>query len=118
MKGRYPRTVAEFGAHQRQVWVGCGPCNRRRLVGNDVLEAMFGPDFDLYAGFAALEAELRCEICGQKHRTIIFHDATERPRGEVSFEESVNHSLELRAYWQLRDRGKPEPVKGPRRRRR
>ena len=46
MKGRYPRTIAEFGAHQRQVWVGCGPCNRRRLVANDVLEAMFGPDFD------------------------------------------------------------------------
>ena len=115
VKGRYPRTVGEFAANQRQVWVGCGECNRRRLVPNDVLDALFGPDFDLYDGFAALEAELRCETCGKKHRLIIFHDATEYPPGAVSFDEHVTRELERRAYWQLRDRGKVEAVKGARR---
>jgi hypothetical protein len=55
-----------------QVWVGCEDCNRRRLVSADVLDALFGSEFDLVAGRAALEAELRCEICGEKHRAITF----------------------------------------------
>ena len=118
MQGRYPRTVAEFGANQREVWVQCSPCGQKRKVPLDVLDAMFGPDFDLYAGYAALESELRCELCGKKHRTIVFRNLSERPRGDVSFEDSVTHQLEMRAYWQLRDRDKPQPVRGPRRRRR
>ena len=104
MQGRFPRTVAEFAANGRQVWVGCEDCNRRKLVPPDVLDAMYGPEFDLYAGFAALEAELRCEICGEKHRNIIFHDATEYPPGDVTFEDALNRNLERRAYWALRDR--------------
>jgi len=80
MQDHEPRTVKEFAAHHRQVWVGCVPCNRRKLVANDVLEAMYGAEFDLYAGLSALEAELRCEICGEKHRKIIFHDAAEVPK--------------------------------------
>jgi hypothetical protein len=118
MKGRYPRTVGEFAGNSRSVWVGCGECNRRRLVRNDVLEAMFGPDFDLYDGFAALEAELRCETCGKKHRLIIFHDHTEYPAGDVSFDDHVTRELERRAYVNVRDREKPKPVKGAVRRRR
>jgi hypothetical protein len=63
VKGRYPRTWAPLGS---------------------------SPRAGLHDGFAALEAELRCETCGQKHRLIIFHDATPYPAyGEVSFEESV-----------------------------
>lgn len=119
MQGRYPRTIAEFGAHQREVWVRCSPCGHTRKEPLDVLEAMFGAQFDLYAGYAALEAELRCDLCGKKHRAIIFHDASEHePYKDFSFEEALNRSLERRAYWQVRDRGKPEPVRGPRRRRR
>lgn len=119
MKGRYPRTVREFADNQRSVWVHCSPCQRKRQVPPDVLEACFGPDFDLYDGFAALEAELRCDACGKKHRTIIFRDETVRPSyGEVGFEESVTRQLERRAYWNVRDRGKPQPVKGAYRRRR
>ena len=118
MKGRYPRTIEEFAANHRTVLVQCGPCGRKRPVPNDVLEACFGPDFDLYAGFAALEAELRCDACGKKHRTIIFRDETDYPIGDVSFEESVTRALERRAYWAVRDKGKPEAVKGAGRRRR
>jgi hypothetical protein len=119
MKGRYPRTVSEFAANRRTVLVLCSPCQRRRVVPPDVLEACFGPDFDLYDGYAALEAELRCEACGKKHRTILFRDDTDYPAfAEVSFEESVTRQLERRAYWNVRDRDKPQPVKGPRRRRR
>src|SRR3569623_862302 len=54
MQGRYPRSVSEFAANQRHVLVYCGECNRKREVVNDVLEAMLGPDFDLYDGYAAL----------------------------------------------------------------
>jgi hypothetical protein len=119
MKGRYPRTVSEFGAHTRSVWVHCSPCQRKRLVPIDVLDALFGPDFDLYDGFAALETELRCEACGKKHRTILFRDDTRRPQFvEISFEEALDRQLERRAYWNVRDRGKPQPVKGAVRRRR
>lgn len=118
MKGRFPRTVSEFAASTRSVWVGCSECNRRRRVGNDVLDAMFGPDFDLYDGFAALEAELRCETCGKKHRLIIFHDDTAYPAGDVSFDEHVTRELERRAYWNVRDRGKALPVKEVRQKRR
>lgn len=117
MQGRYPRTIAEFGGHQREVWVQCSPCGHKRRVPLDVLEAMFGPGFDLYAGYAALEAELRCEMCGKKHRTIMFRDMSPRPTGEVSFEDALNHQLEMRAYWQLRDRGRVEVVRGARGRR-
>ena len=118
MKGRYPRTVGEFAANQRSVWVHCSPCQRKRQVPADVLDACFGEDFDLYDGFAALEAELRCDACGKKHRTIIFRDETQYPIGDVSFEDSVTRALERRAYWAVRDRGKPQPVKGAMRRRR
>lgn len=117
MPGRYPRTISEFAVSNRFVFVLCSPCGKRRLVPLDVLDAMFGPDFDLYAGYAALESELRCEHCGKKHRTILFQDQTRYPVGEVSFEDALNRALERRAYVALRDVGKPEAVKGPRRRR-
>ena len=117
MKGRYPRTVSEFAGNLRSVWLHCSECQRKRLVPPDVLDAMFGPDFDLYAGFAALETELRCESCGKKHRTILFRDDTRYPLGDVSFEDALNRQLEMRAYWAVLDRGKPQPVKGAVRRR-
>jgi hypothetical protein len=118
VKGRYPRTVGEFAAHQRIVMVWCSECQRRRTVPADVLEAMFGAEFDLYLGFAALGAELRCEECGKKHRLIIYRDLTEYPSGPVSFEDALNRGLERRAYLNVRDVGKPQPVRKVRRRRR
>lgn len=79
---------------------------------------MFGPDFDLYDGYAALEAELRCDRCGKKHRLIVFRDTAPTPEfAEVSYEEALNRALERRAY--IRARGEESTaVKGPRRRRR
>lgn len=119
MQGRYPRTIGEFAANHRFVYVLCSPCGRRRLVPLDVLDAMFGADFDLYAGYAALVSELRCEACGKKHRTVLFQDQTQYPAmTDVSFEDALNRQLEMRAYWALRDAGKPQPVRAARRRRR
>ena len=112
MPGRYPRTISEFAMSNRVVFVLCSPCGKRRRVALDVLEAMFGPDFDLYAGYAALGSELRCEHCGKKHRTILFQDQTQYPPGPVSFEDALNRALERRAYVALRDAGKPQPVRG------
>ncbi len=117
MPGRYPRTISEFAQNNRHVWVLCSPCGRRRPVPTDVLDAMFGPDFDLYAGYAALGSELRCDQCGKKHRTILFQDQTQYPTGPVSFEDTLDRQLERRAYVALRDVGKPQAVRGARRRR-
>lgn len=118
MQGRYPRSVSEFAANQRHVLVYCGECSRKREAPPDVLEAMFGPEFDLYDGYAALSSELRCEQCGKKHRTIVFHDSTQRPAfAEVGFEEALTRELERRAY--IRARGEESTaVRGWVRRRR
>lgn len=118
MQGRYPRTVREFADHQRHVLIRCGDCERTRNEPADVLEAMFGPDFDLYDGYAALESELRCDRCGKKHRLIVFRDTTPTPEfAKVGYEEALNRELERRAY--IRARGQESTaVKGPRRRRR
>src|SRR3569623_2960209 len=98
MQGRYPRTVREFGDNQRHVLVKCGECSRTRNEPADVLEAMCGPDFDLYDGYAALEAELLCDRCGKKHRLIVFRDTTPYPEfAEGSYEEALNRALERRA---------------------
>ena len=116
--GRYPRTVSEFASTGREVHVHCSECNRRRKVAPDVLEAAFGSGFDLYDGYAALEAELRCDACGKKRRLIVFRDMTPRDAfAEVSYEEALNRDLERRAY--IRARGEEsKAVRGPRRRRR
>ena len=118
MKGRYPRTVSEFAANQRHVLVKCSACARTRNEPADVLEAMFGPDFDLYDGYSALEAELRCDRCGKKHRLIVFRDTTPRDAfAEVSSEEALTRELERRAY--IRARGEESmAVRGWVRRRR
>jgi hypothetical protein len=106
MQGRFPRTVSEFAEHGRAVIVRCESCPRTRRVPPDVLDALFGPDFDLYDGFAGLKSELRCDQCGEKHRSIDFVEVTERPSGPVSFDESVVHQLELRTLARARNGGK------------
>jgi len=114
--GRYPRSVEEFAGNMREVVVVCSDCKRKRTVPPDVLSAMFGDSFDLYDGYAELEAQLRCDACGKKHRLIVFRDLTPRPSGPVGFEEALNRELERRAY--IRARGEEsQAVRGPRRRR-
>jgi RNase P subunit RPR2 len=117
MQGRYPRTVREFADNNRHVLIRCSECAWTRNEPADVLEAMFGPDFDLYDGFGALTAELRCDRCGKKHRLIIFRDTTPYPNfGPVSTEDALNRELERRAY--VRARGEESTaVRGARRRR-
>jgi hypothetical protein len=117
MQGRFPRTVREFGEHGRQVMIHCGQCHTARQVPNDVLEAAFGPDFDLYAGYAALLEELRCAQCGEKRRSIDFINPNRPMSGDVSFEDSVTYQLEFRAL--VRARGQESTaVRRPVRRRR
>jgi len=117
MQGRFPKTVREFGEHGRKVMIHCGQCQTGRQVPTDVLEAAFGPDFDLYAGYAALLEELRCEQCGEKRRSIDFVDPNRRMTGDVSFEESVTLQLEFRAL--VRARGQESTAtRAPVRRRR
>ena len=116
MQGRYPRTVREFGDNQRHVIVNCGECQRQRNEPADVLEAMFGPDFDLYDGYAGRESELRCDRCGKTHQQNKNHDTTPNPtKDEKNNEKALNRELERRAY--IRARGEESMAgKGPRRR--
>ena len=117
MQGRFPRTVREFAQNGRKVMLHCGQCHTGRQVPTDVLDATFGPDFDLYAGYAALLEELRCAQCGEKRRSIDFIDPNRPMTGDVSFEDSVTHQLEFRAL--VRARGQESTaVRGPVRRRR
>lgn len=116
--GRYPRTVSEFAANMREVHVHCSECQRRRAVAPDVLAAAFGENFDLYDGYAALVAELRCDQCGKKHRLIVYRDTTPRSAfADISYEEALNRDLERRAY--IRARGEESTaVRGAKRRKR
>jgi hypothetical protein len=97
MQGRYPRTVREFAENGRVVVVRCAHCGRVSRVPPDVLDAVFGPDFDLYDGYAGLVAELRCDQCAGPGRVIDFIDTNPLATGSVSFEDSVTSQLELRA---------------------
>ena len=102
MQGRFPRTVREFAEQGRRVLVHCARCDASRQVPPDVLEATFGPDFDLYAGYAALGEELRCAQCGEKRRSIDFVNPQQPMTGDVSFDESVTRQLEFRALVRAR----------------
>jgi hypothetical protein len=64
------------------------------------------------------QAPSSAESGGKKRRLIIFRDTTEYPTGPVSFEDALNRELERRAYLAVRDVGKPQAVRGARRRRR
>jgi hypothetical protein len=97
MQGRYPRTVREFAETGRVVIVHCSHCNHARRVPPDVLEAVFGPDFDRYAGYAGLVTELHCDQCAGPGRVIDFIDTNPQATGPVSFEDSVTSQLEFRA---------------------
>jgi hypothetical protein len=59
-----PRTVAEFAAHGLRVHLTCGACKSTQAVALDVLDATFGPDFDLVAGHRQLSSQLYCPACG------------------------------------------------------
>jgi hypothetical protein len=118
MKDRYPRTVAEFAEYQRSVALHCERCYRSQVMATDVLDATFGPEFDLYLGYRELRAQLYCPHCGAPRPRVSFFDPDERT-GEVSFEDSVTRSLEFDAYVRASAEGSlPEPVGAPTRRRR
>ncbi|RYE08103.1 MAG: hypothetical protein EOP22_14965 [Hyphomicrobiales bacterium] len=102
MQGRYPRTIAEFAAQQRAVLVCCTDCQRRRHEPNDVLDAIFGADFDLYAGYSILVATLRCDACGKKHREVLFQDERPAAVGTVGFAEEMDARVERAAYLRMR----------------
>ena len=118
MKDRYPRTIAEFAEHNRRVALHCEACHRSQQMALDVLEATFGPDFDLYDGYKELRAQLYCPYCGAPRPRVDFFNPEDR-HGEVSFEESVTYSLEFNAFVRARaETPFREPRKGPVRRRR
>jgi hypothetical protein len=109
--------VREFAENGRVVVVRCSHCGRVRNVAPDVLDAVFGPDFDLYDGYAGLMAELRCDQCDGPGRVIDFIDTNPQATGPVSFEESVTLQLEFRAL--VRARGQESTAtRAPTRRRR
>jgi uncharacterized Zn finger protein len=102
MDFHFPRTVEQLAVANRRIVVRCEECQHTKEVAPDVLDMTFGPDFDVYAGFRELEAQLRCEACGKPRRNIDIVDRNYRPAGAVSFEDSVNRQLEMNALVRAR----------------
>jgi hypothetical protein len=118
MKDRYPRTVAEFSEHHRLVVLHCERCHGSQVMATDVLDATFGPEFDLYSGYRELRAQLYCPHCGAPRPRATFFNPEERS-GEVSFEDSVTHALEFNAFVRASaETPLPEPLRAPTRRKR
>ena len=98
----YPRTVGEFLVSCRAVIVRCADCQHSRAVPPDVLEMAFGTEFDLYAGYAELVSQLRCDMCGERRRSVGFIDATLYRTPEVSVEQRVSREMERGAFERAR----------------
>jgi hypothetical protein len=69
-----PRTVAEFAAVGLSVSLSCGSCQRVQAVPPDVLDATFGPDFDLVAGQGQITSQLYCPHCGASRPRVVLED--------------------------------------------
>ena len=76
----------------------------------------FGDDFDLFDGMAELRSQLRCDQCGERHRTIDFVTPPHGER-EVSFDKSVARTLEFNALVRARDGERATGTRAPRRKR-
>jgi hypothetical protein len=74
-----PRTVAEFADHGLRVAHSCGSCQRVQVLAPDVLEAAFGPDFDLIAGQRQIASQLYCPACGASRPGIILDEPESIP---------------------------------------
>jgi hypothetical protein len=121
MKGRFPRTPAEFEDHGRIVVPRCAAGHTTWINPPNLVQRL-GPDFDLYDGLAALR-ELSCSTCDAPIDGVAFQNLRQRAFGPVSFEEATVAALELRAFAQARDANLPDglkaisPIGGGRRRR-
>jgi hypothetical protein len=116
MKDLFPRTTCEFLEHGREVIVRCDDCNRNHRVDPEMLVLQFGEEFDCYASLAELQAQLRCDACGERYRLIYFHNARQTHFELVSLEEATISALELSAY--VRARGEERFITQRARRRR
>ncbi len=122
VKGRFPRTPAEFAAGGRAVVLRCS-CGATNWVAPDVLTQRFGPAFDLYDGWKELVAAMSCDECdGRGDLRVSVH--VPPPTPPISEEDIASHLLEQRAFWRVRDalipnggmRGEQTPKGGRRRR--
>lgn len=105
MKDRFPRTTKEFFETGRRVVVRCEDCDHGKTVDPEVLALTFGGDFDCYSSFWELEAQLRCEWCGERHRHVHFTNIHSKPFTPVSAEDSLIAALELSALSRARGGG-------------
>lgn len=105
LKDRFPRTTLEFSQTGRRVVVRCNGCDLNRMVDPEILVLTFGEEFDCYSSFRELEAQLRCERCGEPRRHIHFVNTALKSFDPVSTEESLIASLELSALNRARGGG-------------
>jgi hypothetical protein len=109
MKGRFPRTPAEFQEHGRIVVLRCAAGHTTWVKPANLVQR-FGPDFDLYDGLAVLR-ELSCSTCEQPIDRVAFQNLSQRSFGPVSFDDATVAALELRAFAQARDSNLPDGLK-------
>ena len=67
-----PRTVAQFTALGLRVTLSCGSCHRVQVLAPDVLDATFGPGFDLIAGQRQIASQLYCPHCGASRPGVVL----------------------------------------------
>jgi hypothetical protein len=99
MKGRFPRTPAEFEEQGRAVVMRC-PNGHTAWIKPSSLVQRFGPDFDLYNGFAEMQAAFDCDVCGAKQEATIWRPET---KGPMNYEEALVSGLEFSAFVTARD---------------
>ncbi|ODU67781.1 MAG: hypothetical protein ABT00_20255 [Bordetella sp. SCN 68-11] len=69
------RTVADFAASGLPVSLSCSACGRVQVPPPDVLDAAFGPDFDLVAHHREVSRRLCCAACGEPRPAVLLDAA-------------------------------------------
>lgn len=103
MKGRFPRTAAEFQQHGRRVVANCTSCWRAAQVDPEALIQMIGTDGDIYDSFTEITSKLACHFCEAPISRITIANLNEKPFGPVSYDEALIHALEFNAFCKARD---------------
>lgn len=105
MKGRFPRTAAEFLEHGWRVVANCTACWRASHVEPQALIQMIGADGDVYESFVEIMSKVACHFC-------------EAPISRITISNLKRKALragELRRGADVRDRI-ADPLQGSRRR--
>ncbi len=76
------RTVAEFAAARLTVRLACSSCGGVQVLAPDVMDAAFGPDFDLVRDWREVSRQVACPLCGAARPGVVLGEPVEAGRVE------------------------------------